>query len=141
MDDHQTAYYPIQSSVQGGKRLYSLFTTRDEAYHARFRRCVANAYALSTLVSYEPLVDSTIDAFLTHTESRFARTGAPCDFARWLQFFAFDVIGEITWSTRLGFIERCEDVDGVTGFITRFVEYANVVSRPSSFLCRISLVC
>lgn len=82
---------------------------------------------MGTLVEYEPLVDSTITEYIRQTEQRFADVGAGCNFSRWLQYFAFDVIGEITWSKRLGFVERNEDVEGVIDTIARFVEYANVV--------------
>jgi len=44
-----------------------------------------------------------------------------CNFGRWLQFYAFDVIGELTWSKTLGFVERNEDVDGIVAFLGRFL--------------------
>ena len=83
---------------------------------------------MSSLVSYEPLVDSTIDVFLDQTQSLFANTGESCNFSRWLQFFAADVIGDLTWSRRLGFVEKNEDVDGIIGFLGGFLSYAGPVS-------------
>ena len=86
---------------------------------------------MSNLVSYEPLVESTISVFLKRTEELFERAGGVCDFPRWLQFFAFDVIGELTWGKRIGFIEDNEDVSGIVAFIARFLEYAGPVSYIS----------
>ena len=83
---------------------------------------------MSSLVSYEPLVDSTIDVFLDQTQSLFANTGESCNFSRWLQFFAADVIGDLTWSRRLGFVEKNEDVDGIIGFLGDFLNYVGPVS-------------
>jgi len=83
---------------------------------------------MSSLVSYEPLVDSTTSAFLAQTEKLFANTGASCNFSRWLQFYAFDVIGELTWSKPIGFIKNNEDVGGIIGFVAWFLEYAGPVS-------------
>nr|POE88404.1 cytochrome p450 monooxygenase [Quercus suber] len=122
-------FYPVQQAVAKGVRLRSLFTAQDEAYHAQYRRCVSGAFAMSSLVGYEPLVDSAMDAFLEQTERRYSGTDAPCDFARWLQFFAFDVIGEVTWSTRLGFVERDEDVEGIVQFVADFLAYAGPVGQ------------
>ncbi|KAI9692727.1 MAG: hypothetical protein M1820_009432 [Bogoriella megaspora] len=122
-------FYPIQQAVAQGRRLESMFSTTDEAYHARYRRCVNNAFAMSSLVAYEPLVDSTTQIFLSQTEKLFAKTGNSCNFARWLQFYAFDVVGEITWSRRLGYVERNEDVDGVVGFLGRFLSYCGPVGQ------------
>ncbi|KAK5015246.1 hypothetical protein LTR16_008707, partial [Cryomyces antarcticus] len=94
-------FYPVQQAVSKGRRLQSLFSTVDEDYHAKYRRCVNSAFSMSSLVSYEPLVDNTTDAFLEQTQKLFCDTGKSCNFSEWLQFFAFDVIGELTWSKPL----------------------------------------
>lgn len=122
-------FYPVQQAVAQGRRLPSLFSTTDETYHARYRRCVNNAFAMTSLVSYEPLVDGTIKVFLAQTEKLFCSTGTVCNFSRWLQFYAFDVIGEITWSRRLGFVEKNEDVDGIVAFLARFLAYAGPIGQ------------
>jgi hypothetical protein len=83
---------------------------------------------MSSLVSYEPIVESTLSVFLSQTEKLFERQSRVCNFGQWLQFFAFDVIGELTWSKRIGFIERNEDVNGIIGFIAGFLEYAGPVN-------------
>lgn len=43
--------------------------------------------------------------------------------------FAFDVIGELTWSKRLGFVERDEDVEGIVKFIGAFLSYAGPIGQ------------
>lgn len=117
----------MQQGVVKGKRLPSLFSTTDEGYHARYRRCVNNSFAMSSLVSYEPLVDNTTALFLSQTEKLFASRDATCSFSKWLQFYAFDVIGELTWSKPIGFIKENEDIDGIIGFISKFLDYAGPV--------------
>jgi len=82
---------------------------------------------MSSLVSYEPLIESTTNVFLDKTQELFASTGQACNFSRWLQFYAFDVIGELTWSKRLGFIEKNQDVEGIVGFVSKFLDYAGPV--------------
>jgi hypothetical protein len=126
-------FYPVQNAVSKGRRLQSLFSTTDEGYHAKYRRCVNNAFAMSSLVNYEPLVSSTLGVFLEKTEERFCKNaggngGEVCDFGTWLQYFAFDVIGDLTWSTRLGFVEEGRDVDGIVAFLKGFLSYAGPVS-------------
>jgi cytochrome P450 len=126
-------FYPVQQGVVNGRRLPSLFSSQDETYHARYRRCVNGAFSMSNMVSYEPLVESTLSVFLDQTEKLFESRGSVCNFGRWLQFFAFDVIGELTWSKRIGFIERNEDVSGIIGFIAGFLEYAGPVCSLTPF--------
>lgn len=87
---------------------------------------------MSALVSYEPLVDSTVNYFLDQTDKLFASSGEVCNFNRWLQFFAFDVIGELTWSKRLGYVEKNEDIDNIVGFLAKFLSYAAVVCTAAN---------
>lgn len=126
-------FYPVQASVANGKALLSLFSTTDEDFHAKYRRCVNSAFAMSSLVNYEPLVNSTLTYWLDKTEAEFANPGRSCNFSQWLQFFAFDVIGDLTWSKRLGFVEGNKDVDNIIGFLGKFFDYVAPV-RTSDFL-------
>jgi len=122
-------FYPVQGAVANGRRLLSLFSTTDEGFHAKHRRCVNNAFAMSSLVNYEPLVTSTLTYWLDRTEELYASTDQSCNFSQWLQFFAFDVIGEITWSKRLGFVEGNTDVDNIISFLRRFFDYVAPVGQ------------
>jgi cytochrome P450 len=118
-------------AVSKGRRLPSLFSTTDEAFHANLRRSVNNAFSMSTLIQYEPLVDDVIQVFLNQTERLFAEPGRICDFAKWLQFFAFDVIGQITYSRRHGFIDRGADVDGMVQYLGQLFSYVAPVSNSN----------
>ncbi|KAF2125779.1 pisatin demethylase [Dothidotthia symphoricarpi CBS 119687] len=119
----KSGFYPVQTAVAKGKTLYSLFSTVDEDFHAKYRRCVNSAFAMTSLVNYEPLVNSTLTFWLDRTQEMFANTGNSCNFSQWLQFFAFDVIGELTWSKRLGFVEENRDVDNIVAFLGKLFDY------------------
>ena len=124
----------MQQALAKGKTLETMFNTTNERYHARLRRAVSNANAMSTLVTFEPLVDSTSTEFLKQLKLRFVdRPGDAgiCDFGAWLQYYAFDVIGELTFSKRLGFVERGVDVDNIIRDLESFLNYASWVSRAA----------
>ncbi|KAL5328641.1 hypothetical protein ACEPPN_002143 [Leptodophora sp. 'Broadleaf-Isolate-01'] len=125
----KSEFYPVQQSVAGGHRLPSLFSTTSEPFHAQLRRSVNSAFSMSTLIQYEPFVDSTTELFLNQTEKIFASTRDGCDFARWLQFYAFDVIGEMTYSKRHGFLEENKDVDGIIDYIANLFNYVAPVGQ------------
>lgn len=57
----------------------------DEEKHALLRRDVAHAYAMSTLVEFEPLVDSTSKVFMREIEKRFVTPQKEYDLSKWLQ--------------------------------------------------------
>lgn len=87
---------------------------------------------MSALVQYEPFVDNTTKLFLKQTEKLFVDKSEACDFTQWLQFYAFDVIGEITYSKRHGFIEHNKDVDGIVEYLSWLFLYVAPVSQPPS---------
>ncbi|KAJ5854798.1 hypothetical protein N7534_007341 [Penicillium rubens] len=125
----KSEFYPVQMTVSKGEPLPSLFSTLDESFHANLRRSVNNAFSMSSLVQYEPMVDETTEIFLNQTDRLFADGATVCDFARWLQFFAFDVIGSITYSKRHGFIEKNEDIDGIVKSLANIFDYSAPVGQ------------
>ncbi|KAF5024142.1 hypothetical protein F66182_3776 [Fusarium sp. NRRL 66182] len=128
----QSKFYPVQQALANGKKLETMFNTANDRYHARLRRAVSNAYAMSTLVTFEPFVDSTSTEFIKQLKLRFAdRAGDQgiCDFGSWLQFYAFDVIGELTFSKRLGFVERGVDIDNIIRDLESFLNYVSWVGQ------------
>lgn len=85
---------------------------------------------MSSLIQYEQFVDSTTEIFLSQTENLYADPEVACNFSRWLQFYAFDVIGEITYSKRHGFLEENKDVDGIIDYIAGLLDYVAPVPHP-----------
>ncbi|OAP58149.1 hypothetical protein AYL99_07239 [Fonsecaea erecta] len=136
-------FYSCFQNIVNGRRAASLVAMTDESQHARSKRMIAHAYSLSTLVEYEELVDRTTDVFLQTLEQEFAsfssssppnkrdnsRPGRVLDLGRYLQFFAFDVIGELTFSRRLGFIESGTDVDNIIAAIGANFSYFSVLGQ------------
>ena len=91
---------------------------------------------MSNLVSFESYVDSTMTVFFQRLDELFVKTAATCDLGQWVQFFAFDVIGEITFSKRLGFLERAEDVNNI---IKHLWEYFKKTAPVSPYAVRDAL--
>ena len=113
----------MQQALNKGERLPSLFSTTDDKYHAELRKCVNGAFSMSALVQYENSVSEATVKFLDQTEALFVAKNSTCDFAEWLQFLAFDVIGQITYSKRHGFVDRGEDVDGMVAYLGSLFSY------------------
>jgi hypothetical protein len=47
---------------------------------------------MTTLVDFEPLVDSTTDLFIDQMRKLFVDTKVTCPLGDWLQMYAFDVM-------------------------------------------------
>lgn len=114
-----------------GKPIPGIFAAQDEAVHRALKKPVSGAYSMSTLVNFEPYVDTTMRVFCDQLEARFVNNSGdkspPCDFGQWLQMFAFDVIGEMTFSRRLGFLETGEDVNSVMASIWNMFKQTSLV--------------
>ncbi|KAI9692335.1 MAG: hypothetical protein M1822_006566 [Bathelium mastoideum] len=67
---------------------------------------------MSTLVGYESFVDEC-GRLLIQRLHEFGNRGMAINLGDWLQKYAFDVIGEITFGTRFGFLDHGEDVGGL----------------------------
>ncbi|KAJ9609661.1 hypothetical protein H2200_005989 [Cladophialophora chaetospira] len=124
----KTEFYSIIDVWHEGKLTQSLFECRDEDYHARIRRPIANAYSMSTLVEFEPAVDSTVD-LLSSRLDRFVASGEPCPLNQWLRFYSFDVLGEILFSKKMGFLEAGSDLESVMLGIRLFTKYWQAVGQ------------
>ncbi|KAI1424063.1 cytochrome P450 [Xylaria sp. FL1777] len=122
-------FYIVQQGVSKGRGLATLFSTTDNTFHAQLRRCVNSAFSMSALVQYEPFVNNTMKLFFEQTERLYVNNAEGCDFVRWLQFYAFDVIGEVTYSKRHGFLERNEDVDGIVSYLGNLFLYVAPIGQ------------
>lgn len=98
--------------MKGGK-IPDVFATRDEDVHRRMKRPVANLYSVTNLITFETLMTSTMQYFFVRLDELFADKGVDLDLFNWVQFFMFDVLGEVTFSRGLGCLEKGGDVEDV----------------------------
>lgn len=101
----------------------------DEDAHKAAKRPIAHAYAMTSLLDYEPFVDSTSKVLVERLTTLYADTGKLCDFGEWLQWYAFDVIGEMTMSQRFGFLEQAKDVNDIIKTLNKSGAYTAIVGQ------------
>src|SRR5690349_18391141 len=77
------------------------------------KKPIAGIFSQSNVLLFEGYIDSCIRVLFEQLDKRFVEEGKVCDIGNWLQMFAFDVMGELTFSKRLGFLESGGDQDGV----------------------------
>lgn len=106
----------------------NLFSTRDEKFHRDQKRPVANAYSMTSLLELEPAIDSCTQIF-TSKLGNFANQSAPVDLGTWLQYYAFDVVGEVNFAKELGFLEEGRDIDGMIEAIQGILVYASLCGQ------------
>ena len=72
-------FYLVLSFYVKGKAIPGLFATQDRRIHTLLRKPIAGLYSMTSLVSYELMVDSTIRVFFEQLDRRFGQTGRVCD--------------------------------------------------------------
>lgn len=124
----KTGFYPIQCISWNKAPQMNLFSTRDEQFHRDQKRPVANAYSMTSLLELEPAVDSCTEIFRSRLQD-FADKQRPIDLGTWLQYYAFDVVGEFTFAKKLGFLQEGRDVDGMMSGIQGILAYASLCGQ------------
>ncbi|KAL9568905.1 hypothetical protein ACKAV7_006970 [Fusarium commune] len=106
----KTTYYsPLLSPVVHEQNIFAI---QDNGLHKERRRKISPMYTMSSMVSYEPAVDE-----MTHVCVRklheFAKEGRLVDIPHWMQYYAFDVIGAITFNKSFNMMENEGDTTGM----------------------------
>jgi hypothetical protein len=99
-----------------------LLSATDEKWHERDQRLINSAFSLTQLIRYEPWIDGTITLFLEKIRSRYSEkegSDGIVNFMEWLGYFSADVISEMTFGERTGFLEAGKDVDNIIGGVRR----------------------
>jgi cytochrome P450 len=104
----------------------SLFSDLNPHRHGLQRRKFSSLYSMSALIGYEPFVNNCT-SLLCHRFNEIAQAGKTVNLQHWLQCYAFDVIGEITFANRFGFLDMGEDKEGVFGAIDERGIYSTFV--------------
>lgn len=79
---------------------------------------------MTSLSATEPYISNCVQVFEARL-SEFAKDGTAFDLGHWLQCYAFDVIGEITFAKRFGFLDRGEDIGNIMRVLDGFLSYSS----------------
>lgn len=104
--------------------MLAVFNTQDEDMHKHIKSPIAPLFSLSNVVNFEGLVEEVLLCLSEQLNRRFVGTGDEFDLGEWLQYFAFDVMGTMSFSQRYGFLEQGHDVKGMLEAIFGFMKTA-----------------
>ncbi|OBU01841.1 hypothetical protein VE01_00371 [Pseudogymnoascus verrucosus] len=113
-------YRGIMPYAKGGA-FPAVFTTQDEQMHKTLKTPVASLYSLTNVINFEPFIDEVLEVMFNQLDARFVETFAVFDLGDWIQYFAFDVMGTMTFSKRYGFLENGNDANGLLRAIWDFM--------------------
>lgn len=85
--------------------------TNDKAHH-KARRVVSHVYSLANVLKSEVYIDKCSNLFLVRLKEHSEKAESVIDLGRWLQMYAYDVIGELYFGNMFGFLEKSHDHGG-----------------------------
>ena len=84
-------------------------------------------------------MDKIINIFLEQMDRKFAGKEGPdgiIDLLRWMRAYSFNVIGELTYGERHGFLDSGEDIDGIVASLYKGLRYGQMVCPHNTFAKR-----
>ncbi|KAJ5209156.1 cytochrome P450, partial [Penicillium cf. viridicatum] len=114
--EYATEFYHASSALINGKVVYNTFSETDPVRHKKDRKYVAKFYSPAATTAMEPLMDNVINQLCQELEKRFldCPTGPEVfDLGDWLKYYTYDVVGTVTFSRPIGYLEHGYDFTGV----------------------------
>ncbi|RDL39232.1 uncharacterized protein BP5553_03572 [Venustampulla echinocandica] len=128
-------FYRVNDTKVGSTIFQTVFGTQSNESHSAHLRPISKFYKMHNLLQYEPQVSRTIDQFCEHLDEQFidgSNAGKTCNMDDWLLYFAWDVIGELTFSKPMGFMEKGCDFNGLLADADKAQDYFAVVGQIPS---------
>ncbi|KAH7052356.1 cytochrome P450 [Macrophomina phaseolina] len=103
---------PWYDHISGEEEDKHVLAVTDPVTHSRWRKVLDRGLSSKALAAYEVRIQDTVDSFV---EALASRAGSPINMTDWVNFFSFDAMGRISYSTDFGMLKRGEgtvEVDG-----------------------------
>ncbi|KAH9215292.1 cytochrome P450 that detoxifies the phytoalexin pisatin [Leptodontidium sp. 2 PMI_412] len=110
----------------------NLLTERSNEKHAARRKKIASLYSMTALLSYEEAVNRQTKVLMDKL-SAFARERKLVSVPTFVQYYAFDVIGEITVAQSFGMMESENDLNGIIKAIDSAMIYGGMLGSLPEF--------
>ncbi|KAL2847838.1 cytochrome P450 [Aspergillus pseudoustus] len=117
----KSKFYAAFIPYTKGGSLPAIFTTQDEDQHKQLKSPIAHIYSTSNVATLEPFVDAMLQLLTVELDKRFTGTNQVFDLGDWLQYFAFETMGTMTFSRQYGLLRTGSDANGMLQAIWEFM--------------------
>jgi cytochrome P450 len=118
---HKTPFYGVFPPPENP----DIFTETKEDVHARKKRVANPPYSMAAMQQLTPFIDDSIELLV----SKLDQSGGKVDLGDWLHFFAFDVLGEVAFSRKFGFLDHGIDIGKAIQTIDNSQRYNGIVGQ------------
>lgn len=122
---HKTDFYGVFPPPENP----DIFTETREEVHAVKKRYASNPYSMATMHTMTHYIEDTERLLLAKLDSMCQRSDQYCDLGNTLHYYAFDVLGEIAFSRKFGFLEAGEDLEKAIKTIDDMQWYDGIIGQ------------
>lgn len=122
---HKTDFYGVFPPPENP----DIFTETREAVHAVKKRYASNPYSMATMHTMTDYIEDTERLFMQKLDGMCQTKDQYCDLGSYLHYYAFDVLGEIAFSRRFGFLEAGYDLEKAIKTIDDMQWYDGIVGQ------------
>jgi cytochrome P450 len=90
----------------------SFFATRDRDQHRHIHGRVSSTYSMSAILAMEHLIADVVHLNLAKL-TELAKGAKPIRLDQFVNYFTFDVVGQLAMGGPIGFLEQGRDVNGI----------------------------
>ncbi|KAE8864792.1 hypothetical protein PTNB73_05680 [Pyrenophora teres f. teres] len=120
-------------------RYPDVFTNLDERQHAERRRIVNQVYSMSNIIQMEENMDKCVQMLMEKLAECATRTAA-INISQWIQWYAFDVVGELFFSRMFGFLKGAYDHGGYIHALDLLIPLIAVACASPAYLRPLVLI-
>ena len=122
---HKTDFYRVFPPPENP----DIFTETREAVHAVKKRYASNPYSMATMHTMASFIEDTEQLLAQKFDGMCKSKDQYCNLGDWLHYFAFDVLGEIAFSRKFGFLEAGYDLDNAIKTIDDVQWYDGIIGQ------------
>lgn len=108
---NKTDFYPVWNNQNFSKHKDAFTETNDRA-HGERRRIVSHVYSLANVLKSEEYIDKCSELMMIRLKEHAEADEPVMNLGRYLQMYAFDVIGELYLGEMFGFLQKNHDHGG-----------------------------
>lgn len=122
---HKTDFYSVFPPPENP----DIFTETRESVHAIKKRYASNPYSMATMHTMSGYIEDTERLLMQKLDKMCQTPERHCNLGDFLHFYAFDVLGEIAFSRKFGFLEAGYDLERAIKTIDDMQWYDGIVGQ------------
>ena len=122
---HKTDFYGVFPPPENP----DIFTETREAVHAVKKRYASNPYSMATMQTMTGYMEDTQRLLMQKFDAMCSTKDQYCNLGDYLHYYAFDVLGEIAFSRKFGFLEAGYDIEKAIKTIDDMQWYDGIIGQ------------